>query len=114
MSAWRYRYVGTMLAAYRHAFATVRAGRSIRMDWACPGLDLAGFRRWFCDALDRRINLKVGDAPPWRKLGDDYQRALLRDQRRVREWFARRVIVRQFETDEARRRFGHILYREAA
>jgi hypothetical protein len=44
-----------------------------------------------------------------RKDDPDYRAALARDCRRVRDRVNRRVIVRQFETAEVCRRFGHLL-----
>jgi hypothetical protein len=83
---------------------------TVRTWWGCPGLSGEEFRRWFGARLAARINR--GDRRPCRRLSPDYQAALARDARRVREIMARRIIHRQFETDIVNARFGHLLTRE--
>lgn len=113
---WKYSYVGPMVRAYKRAFAHLKADpkATIKMDWKCNGLDLPAFRRNFIKALDRRINLKVegGDKPRGRKDDPDYFWRLMRDARAVRANLTSRLIVRSFETDEARKRFSHLLWTE--
>lgn len=114
---WRYSskpdYVRPMVGVYREAFKVLHSGGMVRMErWTGRTLDLAGFRAEFIRALNRRINAKVCDRPRGRKDCQEYQIALYRDSRRVRDCLARRVIVRQFETAEARQRFSHLLTTE--
>lgn len=112
MTTWTYQHVDTMLAAYKRAFATLKSNPNarIRMNWACDGLDLQGFRRNFVNALNRRINLKVDQPRNWRKLDPQWQIAAWRDSRRLQD-MARRIRVYQFETTEAKARFGDRLAR---
>lgn len=86
----------------------------------CPGFDhfpepareiLAAMHGGLADRINRHL--------PWygrgRKWKSDYQIALWRDSRAVRDRVERRVRVYQFETIEARSRFSHLLAeREAA
>lgn len=60
--------------------------------------------------IDAAINRKAGIPDvACRKQDPDYWRALCRDCRRVRDKVNHRVVVRQFETPEIRRRFGQLL-----
>lgn len=70
------------------------------------------FDRWVINALNRRINER-GGLPDCRGRKDtlDYQSALQRDARRIADCINHQVIVRQFETAEARERFDHLLTR---
>ncbi len=109
---FRYRYVSEMLAMYRKAFDHLKAdpANTVRLRWSDSPMGLAEFRAEFRRALDRRINSKAGlNAPRGRKDTPEYQAALFRDSRRVRDILTRRMRVYQFETDEARRRFAHLL-----
>lgn len=65
--------------------------------------------------LSERINRHVTGYGIGRKWDNDYQVRLWRDSRRLRD-IAARIIVRQFETVEARSRFAHLLtdWRDAA
>ena len=60
-------------------------------------------------ALDARINATVRPEFAGRRECPEYQHRLRRDARAVRERLTRRLIVRQFETPEARSRFPHLL-----
>ena len=63
------------------------------------------------DGLHDRINRHIPNYGRGRKWDSDYQISLLRDSRRLRD-IAQRIIVRQFETVEARSRFAHLLSQE--
>jgi hypothetical protein len=71
----------------------------------------------FRKGLDERISAGHGyrsgrwsPAPPrGRKDCPDWFLRAYRDSRRIRAHQAQRVAIHQFETDEARRRFGHLL-----
>lgn len=58
--------------------------------------------------LSERINRHIPGYGIGRKWDNDYQVRLWRDSRRLRD-IAARIIVRQFETEEARARFSHLL-----
>jgi len=47
--------------------------------------------------------------PYGRKWENDYQIGAWRDSRRARERVTQRIAVRQFETEDARKRLGHLL-----
>lgn len=67
-------------------------------------------RRRLASLVNVAINRKAGipDAAH-RKQRPEYQVALWRDCRAVRDRVNRRVVVRRFETAEIRRRYGHLL-----
>lgn len=113
MARWHYRDAGLILRFYRWAFAETAAGRLIALSredqYIGRGFDAEGWRREFRRALDRRINLKAGSDPAWRKLDDLYQTELARDCRQIRDHATKRIAVHQIMTPELRRRFGHII-----
>jgi hypothetical protein len=84
---------------------------AVRLEWGGREYDAEGWRRQFRKALDRRINLKAGPEPPWRKLDPDYQRQLERDCRAIRDNRQRRIALHQIATPELKRRFGHLISR---
>jgi hypothetical protein len=108
-SRWQYRYVSEILAFYRRAREITEAGGTIRLSWAGRDYDAEGWRRQFRVALDRRINLKAGPEPQWRKLGDLYQTELRRDADNIRRHHTQRLAIQQIMTPELRRRFGHLI-----
>jgi hypothetical protein len=83
---------------------------TVKTWWGCPGLTGDGFRQWFRERLDARINRE--DRRQWRRLSSDYQASLMRDAIRVRQITGQRVIHRQFETDIFKSRFGHLLTKD--
>ena len=85
---------------------------SVRMSFPLGVVGVGDWRRRFRQALHRRINLKAGHDPTLRgrKADHDYEWRLRRDADRVRANLTGRVIVRQFETAEARERFAHLLF----
>ena len=116
MSAPRILYTPEQIAhaswyvrAYREALRKAHAGILIQMNWAGAPLDESGLRAEFITALFRRIDSKAGVIHTGRKWQPDYQISLRRDARRVYDRVNNRVIVRQFETPEIRKRFGHLL-----
>jgi hypothetical protein len=80
---------------------------TVKTWWGCSGLTGDGFRQWFRQRLDARINRQ--DRRQWRRLSDDYQASLARDANRVWQIKQQRVIHRQFETDIVNARLGHLL-----
>lgn len=109
MERWQYRYAGEMLRFYRWAKAITAAGGRVRLSWAGSEYDAEGWRHQFLLALDRRITLKAGPLPSWRKLSDLYQTELRRDSQRIRDNRQQRVALHQINTPELRRRFGHLI-----
>ena len=83
---------------------------TVRTWWGCNGLTGDGFRQWFRERLDARINRQ--DRRQWRRLSDDYQASLARDANRVWQITGQRVIHRQFETYIVNARLGHLLTTE--
>jgi hypothetical protein len=83
---------------------------TVRTWWGCNGLTGDAFRHWFRQRLDARINRE--DRRRWRRLSADYQASLARDALRVRQIAEQRIIHRQFETNIAQARLGHLLTRE--
>jgi hypothetical protein len=86
------------------------AGEITVKTWGCNGLTGDGFRQWFQERLDARINRN--DRRRWRRLSSEYQTSLMRDAIRVRQITRQRVIHRQFETDIVNAHLGHLLTRE--
>lgn len=107
--AWEYAYVSEMLAFYREAFRRTSAGKTIQLEWGGRAYDAQAWREQFRTALDRRINLKSGDPPNWRKLDDLYQTEQARDARNIRDHHERRLALHQIVTPELRQRFGHLI-----
>ncbi len=83
---------------------------TVRTWWGCSGVTGDGFRQWFRERMDARINRQ--DQRQWRRLAGDYQTSLMRDADRVRQITGQRIIHRQFETDIVNARLGHLLTRE--
>ena len=102
---FNYPHAGEMLALYRHLFKGAKAGYLVRMKRLENPMNLERWRARFMLALNRRMN---GAEPPYRKLADQWQIGMRRDRDRLRD-IANRVRVYQFETAEARKRFGHLL-----
>lgn len=107
--AWKYDHVGDYLTVIKKGLARCKGGDRVRMDWAGEPLDLGGFRQEFIKALHRRISLKVEQPPKMRKLNQNHQAALRRDQGRIRDIVRIRLRVYQFETKEAKARYSHLL-----
>jgi hypothetical protein len=72
------------------------------------------FHAWFVRGLNQKINTNgdiLAQRGQWRKWNDEYQVRLWRDQRRLWQILNQRYRIYQFETDEVRKRFGHLLAR---
>ncbi|MDP9317107.1 MAG: hypothetical protein M3R24_40680 [Chloroflexota bacterium] len=106
---WHYHNAGNYLAIVRRIRVVLDTGKLVQLYWSGPQLDRDGWQREFHNALDERINLKVGPSPLWRKLGSTYQTDLVRDQRKLRELTLHRIRHDQFATHEVRKRYGHRL-----
>mgnify|MGYP001565119092 FL=1 len=102
---------GKYLALCRKAFALTAQGIRVQLAWNSRPLDAAGWKRQFIQDLHFRINRKEGPYDVWRKQDPDYQVKLRRDQDRLHQKIRARVRVYQFETDDVRRRYGHLLDR---
>lgn len=109
--SWNYKYVGTMARAYRKAFDHLKADpeNTVVMRRYDKPMNLEEFRREFLKALDRRINLKGEVEPKGRKTDYDYEWRLRRDARAIFDRNTKRIRIYQFETEEARKRFSHLL-----
>lgn len=69
--------------------------------------------RFLSMLLNVAINRKAGIPDvACRKQESDYRASSWRDCQRVRDRVNRRVVVRQFETAEIRRRYGHLIHGE--
>jgi hypothetical protein len=106
---WRYAHVRGYLRFCREMFRRTAAGESVRFEYGGRAYDVQAWRESFRKALDRRITLKAGPELGWRKLDDQYQTALQRDCRAIRDHATRRLAVHRLGTPELRRRFGHII-----
>lgn len=108
-----YRWAGWYLKHVKAAFAHTAASplNTVKTGWASPALDAAGWRREFMLALHRRINAKGGVEPRGRKTDTEYWWRMKRDARRLRDWFQFRVAIHGFESQEARKRFSHLIFR---
>ena len=106
----KYKFVHEYLTMIRRAYRRLKANPNARYQtsWTCRGLDLTQFRKWFMDALERRINAKGGLWQIGKKYEPEYQIAMWRDCQRLKS-IACRIRVYQFETAEVRHRFGHLL-----
>jgi hypothetical protein len=91
--------------------AALDAGQLVRINWSGEPMNREQWRAEFLKVLNKRINLKAGPEPHWRKLDPDYQTRLMRDSRRLQDIARWRCRVYQFETEEARSRYGHRLAR---
>jgi hypothetical protein len=111
MDHWQYQYVSEILAFYRRAREITEPGGTIRLQWGGRSYDAESWRRQFRVALDRRINLKAGAQPCWRKLDDRYQTELRRDADNIRRCLNHRMALHQIMTPELRGRFGHLISR---
>lgn len=75
--------------------------------WAGGVVRAAEMRRQVRQALDRRINVRGGQA----ENNEEIDIGLQRDARRLDDILQRRVRVYQFESHLCRDRFGHLLAR---
>jgi hypothetical protein len=94
---------GAYVAAWKRLNAMPVDGQ-VSVDWMGPR-PVAQVRRDFRLALDRRINLRGG--MPEANVPIDI--GLVRDAYRLDDILKRRVRVYQFESELARKRFGHLL-----
>jgi hypothetical protein len=110
-AAWHYDHVSEYLAFVRRAFAVTTQGGTVRTSWCGGELDAAAWRRSFRDALERRITLKGGAPPAWRRLDDQHQTDLQRDARDLERLLRHRIrpAWRRWRTREVQARFGHLL-----
>jgi hypothetical protein len=83
---------------------------TVRTWWGCNGLTGDGFRQWFRERLDAKINRE--DRRQWRRLSEDFQASLRRDANRVRQITQQRIVHRQFETDIVNTHFRHLLTKD--
>lgn len=107
---WRYRDPATYLNLVRCDRQALAEGKRVRLHWTDhDGMDATQFRAEFLAALDKRISLKAGPSPSWRKLDSLYQTELSRDWQAIEEKIRRRVRLTYLGTPELRRRFAHLI-----
>jgi hypothetical protein len=90
----------------RKCLAAFDEGKKVQTSWSGKALNREEWRAEFVDVLNKRINMKAGAQPNWRKLNGTYQMWLMRDSQRLKDMKFRRIRVYQFETQEARIRFS--------
>jgi hypothetical protein len=85
--------------------------RTIRPWWNWAGESVAECKQKTRKALHQRINARGGHCGyAWKKFTDDnLWAAWKRDQRAIRENVAWRRVIRSFETEECRQRFGNLI-----
>lgn len=97
--------------AYARAWRTVKglpAGARVKHpDWARGTVTASEMLAEMRRALQRRINIRGGKPQD----NDPMPIELVRDSRRLDDILRRRVRVYQFESDECRARFSHLLAR---
>lgn len=94
--------------AYVRAWQRVKQspeGSHFNLDWMRPRVPRDEVLREFNLALQRRINIRGGRHEDNEPIPAEW----IRDCRRVHDRLQHRVIVRQFETEECRQRFAHLL-----
>jgi hypothetical protein len=97
------------LSWLRTARDALGEGRRVYTNWSTVHKAPESFQAELRRAIDTRINLRGGEAPKGRKDSLDYEAQARRDQGRIHDKLRRRARVYQFETAEARRRYGHLL-----
>jgi hypothetical protein len=107
---WRYQHVDSYLRFIRLAREMTALGGAVQLFWSNPALDAQAWIQEFRTALDKRINLKAGSPPRWRRLDPDYQAELRRDQLAYQRHILHRVRLRSVQTDIARKRLGHLIH----
>jgi hypothetical protein len=102
--------IGTYAKAWRTLLAEMQRGnkREAFAGFAHTSETAASIISAMRGGLSERINRHDRRYGIGRKWDADYQAALWRDSRRLRD-IAQRIRVYQFETDEARSRFSHLL-----
>jgi hypothetical protein len=106
--------VALFLRDYHEARRLLRTGMTVEIGHYTGRIieTEEAFHTWFMCGLNQKINTYGGilaERGQWRKWDDEYQVRLWRDQRRLWEILNQRYRIYQFETDEVRRRFGHLL-----
>lgn len=94
--------------AYVQAWRRVKlapADQCFKLDWMRPRVPRDDVLREFDQALQRRINIRGGRHED----NDPIPAEWIRDCRRVHDKLQHRIIIRQFETEECRLRFAHLL-----
>ena len=99
--------------AYVRAWRRVKEspeGSLFKLDWMRQHVPRLEVLRELDQALQRRINIRGGREEDNEPIPAEW----LRDCRRVHEKLQHRIIVRQFETEECRQRFAHLLQGDEA
>lgn len=99
--------------AYVRAWRRVKKapeGSCFNLDWMRPRESRNQVLREFDRALHRRINIRGGRHEDNEPIPAEW----IRDYHRVHDKLQKRIIVRQFETEECRQRFAHLLQGDEA
>lgn len=102
------------LRDYREARRLLRESKPFKVgQW--PGCSIEteeAFHAWFMRRLNRKINSYGGilaEREKWRKWDHVYQVRLRYDQQSLLKILRQRYRIYQFQTEEVRRNFGHLL-----
>lgn len=87
--------------------AAAPQGTEFKVDW-CTSWSASEFQAEYGKILDQAINARAGVQFKGRKFDPDYQIKLIRDKNRLQD-IHRRIRVYQFESDEDKSRFSHLL-----
>src|SRR2546421_9585833 len=106
--------VALFLCDYHEARRLLRAGMTFEIGHYTGHIieTEEAFHAWFVRSLNRKINTYggiVAERGQWRKWDDEYQVRLWRDQRSLWQILNQRYRIYQFEMDEVRKRFKHLL-----
>lgn len=96
---------GAYVAAWKKVLRAP-PGTEFRKDWHTV-LTVEEAKAEFSSCVNRRVNERGGEG--WRNTRTDLEISFRRDQRRVMEILSSRIRHYQFETEECRNRFGHLL-----
>lgn len=108
-----YPMPGAYLRAVKRANTITANGGTVRLFWNTADLDANAWRREFRAALDRRISARGGLLGTGRRWTDDYETAMRRDGRAIRNTHNRIIVrVTEITTDDWRKRFAHLYTRD--
>ena len=106
--------VTLFLRDYHEAHRLLRAGMTFEIGHYTGRIieTEKAFHAWFVLGLNQEINTYgdiLAERGQWRKWDDEYQVRLWRDQRSLWQILNQRYRIYQFEMDELRKRFKHLL-----
>ncbi len=114
IAAKRETAVTHFLLDYREARRLLREGMTFTVGrWPGHVIETEEeFHAWFMRGLNCKVNTYGGilaERERWRRWDYDYQVRLWRDQQRLWQILCQRYRIYQFETNEVRSRFRHLL-----